>query len=618
MGVIDSGSISSVSASDSHVPSNSTPCLSSSSYDNQNNIIHTRALSDIYRNTSPIPFEGYSSTVNSQVDNDFSPSGTSSATVVVSSHKTSSKPTGNFIALPDEPKTIAQMLKSEHRHEWESAMAEEINSLQQNQTWTLETLPHGRTAVDNKWVFKIKTKSDGTVDHFKARLVAKGYSQTVGVDYGETYAPTAKMDSIRTLLALAAAEDSEMIQFDVKTAFLHGELSEELYMNLPTGYTIPNSAGKVCRLRKSLYGLKQASRVWNEKFTTFLKEHNLQQSTADPCIFFSDKEPRLITAIWVDDGLAICKSAQRLQAMIAYLKHHLEVTIGTDDMYIGLRISGDRSKRLLFVDQQRFIESLLLKFGYEDAHPVATPADSNVQLQAPQSDDDSSIPVFPYQELVGSLLYVQIATRPDITHAVNKVSQFSNNYRQIHCTAVSRIAKYLRGTSDFSLCYDGSEGSNVLKAYADADFAGDLDDRKSRSGCVILFNKAPILWLSRKQMCTATSTTESEYIAASLASKEIVWVRRLLADIGFAQRSPTLLLSDNQSAIRLIHNPEYHKRTKHIEIHYHVIREIQTRGEISTIYVPTEAQLADIFTKALTPEKFHRLRHDLNIVKKVQ
>ena len=277
--------------------------------------------------------------MNSQVNHDFSPSGTSSATVVVSSHKTLPKPSSNFIVLPDEPKTIAQMLKSEHRHQWELAMAKEINSLQQNQTWTLETLPHGRTTVDNKWVFKIKTKSNGTVDRFKARLVAKGYSQTVGVDYGETYAPTAKMDSIRTLLAFAAAEDSEMIQFDVKTAFLYGELSEELYMNLPTGYTIPNSAGKVYRLHKSLYDLKQASRVWNEKFTTFLKEHDLQQSTADPCIFFSDKEPRLITAIWVDDGLAICKSAQRLQAMIAYLKHHLDVTIGTNDMYIGLRIT---------------------------------------------------------------------------------------------------------------------------------------------------------------------------------------------------------------------------------------------------------------------------------------
>ena len=254
--VIDNGSTSSISASDSHVPSNNTPCLSASSSDSLNNIIHTHALSDLYRNTSPIPFQGYSSSMNSQVNHDFSPSGTSSATVAVSSHKTLPKPSNNFIVLPDEPKTIAQMLKSEHRHQWELAMAEEINSLQQNQTWTIETLPHGRTAVDNKWVFKIKTKSDGTVDHFKARLVAKGYSQTVGVDYGETYAPTAKMDSIRTLLALAAAEDSEMIQFDVKTAFLYGELSEELYMNLPTGYTIPNSAGKVCRLRKSLYGLK--------------------------------------------------------------------------------------------------------------------------------------------------------------------------------------------------------------------------------------------------------------------------------------------------------------------------------------------------------------------------
>lgn len=316
-------------------------------------------------------------------------------------------------------------------------MAEEIASLERNQTWTLTTLPPGRTAVDNKWVLKLKTKLDGTIDRFKARLVTKGYSQTSGIDYGESYAPTAKMDSIRTILAIAAAEDTEILQFDVKTAFLHGELSEEIYMNLPVGYNIPNSSGQVRRLLKSLYGLKQASRVWNEKFTAILKAHDLQQSTADPCIFYSTNEPRLITAIWVDDGLAICKSSQRLQNMILYLQHHLDVTIGHDDMYIGLRLTRDRPKRLLYVDQQRFIESMLAKFGYADANPVSTPAASNVQLQSPGPDDDSEIPVFPYQEIVGSLLYVQISTRPDITHAVNKVSQFSSNFRQIHCTAVS-------------------------------------------------------------------------------------------------------------------------------------------------------------------------------------
>ena len=204
------------------------------------------------------------------------------------------------------------------------------------------------------------------------------------------------MDSIRAILAIAATEDTEIIQFDVKTTFLYGELSEEIYMTLPTGYPIPNNCGQLCWFHKSLYGLKQARRVWNEKFTAFLKAHDLQISVADPRIFFSTKEPRLITTIWVDDGLAICKSSQRLQTMITYLHHHLEVTIGTDDMYIGPRLTRDRPKRLLYVDQQRFIESMSVKFEYGDANPVSTPADSNVQLQSPQLDGDFAIPDFPY------------------------------------------------------------------------------------------------------------------------------------------------------------------------------------------------------------------------------
>ena len=261
--------------------------------------------------------------------------------------------------------------------------------------------------------------------------------------------------------------------------------------------------------------------------------------------------------------------------MITYLQHHLEVTIGTDDMYIGLPLTRDRPKRLLYVDQQRFIESMLVKFGCANANPVSTLADLNVQLQSPRLDDDSAIPDFLYQELVGSLLYVQISTRLDITHAINKVSQFSSNFQQIHCTTVSPIAKYQRGTFDYSLCYDGTGSHNVLQTYADANYVGNLDDRKSRSSCVVLLNKVPIMWLSRKQLCTATSTIESKYIDASLASKETVWVQRLLSDIGLAQTCATPLHSNNQSAIRVIHNPEYHKRTKHIEIHYHVVWEIQ-------------------------------------------
>ena len=273
----------------------------------------------------------------------------------------------------------------------------------------------------------------------------------------------------------------------------------------------------------------------------------------------------------------------------------------------------------MFVDQQRFTETLLVKYGFQNVNTVSTPSDPHVHLISPLPDDcDSSILNFPYQEIVGSLLYLATHSRPDIAQAVYVVAQYATNFREIHCTAVKRILKYLQGTTDFALCYSFvSTGNQVLLAYTDADYAGDLNDCKSHSGSILFLNNGPVLWISRKQPCTATSTTEFEYVAASLASKEVVWARRLLSDLGFAQTKPTPLFSDNQSDIRLVQNPEFHKRTKHIDDVFHLIREIQARGEITLFYVPTRLQLADILTKALTPDLFHKLRAALNLGQKV-
>ena len=396
-------------------------------------------------------------------------------------------------------------------------------------------------------------------------------------------------------------------------------------MALPQGFEewflakFPGSRGKVCRIRKGLYGLKQSARSWNKTFSDFLKAYDLIQSTADSCIFYSTTQPRLILALWVDDGLAMCQDKQLLGKMITHLKTKFEVTVGDVDVYVGLHITRDLAHRRLYIDQQRYTETLLTRFGYENANPVSTPSDPHVPLSyPPPNDSDTTVPNFPYQEIVGCLLYLATHSRPDIAHVVSVVAQYSTNFREIHCTALKRILKYLCGTTDYALCYSpDTTAPNSLVAYTDADYAGDLNDRKSRSGSILLLNNGPVLWLSRKQPCTATSTTESEYVATSLTSKEAVWARRLLADIGFHQQVPTPLYSDNQSAIRLVQNPEFHKRTKHIDVVFHLIRELQEQGHISVFYVPTKLQLADILTKALTPDTFHKLRLALNISKKV-
>ena len=568
---------------------------STSQTDDLHPILRTRAIGDIYCDTIPVP-----------------------SSIFVAATKTTSS--SRVSPLPPEPQTYHQAMQSEYKQEWQAAMLEEIESLLKNETWTFESLPSGRNTVKNKWVFRIKVKADGTIERFKARLVAKGFTQTHGMDYTETFAPTARAESIRIILSIVGAEGLFMIQFD-----LNSTLTEFIYMDLPVGFEeyfhkrFPGCRSQVCRILKGLYGLKQSARGWNKTFSDFLKEYELIQSTADPCIFYSTHKPRLILALWVDDGLVLCSDQTLLRKFISHLQTKFEVTVGDADVYVGLHITRDLPNHRLFVDQQRFTETLLIKYGFQNVNTVCTPSDPHVHLSSPLAADcDTPIPNFPYQEIVGSLLYLATHTRPDIAQAVSVVAQYATNFREIHCTAVKRILKYLRGTTDFALCYSSvSTGNQVLLAYTDADYAGDLNDRKSRSGSLLFLNNGPVLWLSRKQPCTATSTTESEYVAASLTSKEVVWARRLLTDLGFPQLKPTPLFSDNQSAIRLVQNPEFHKRTKHIDVVYHLIREIQARGDITICYVPTRLQLADILTKALTPDLFQKLRDALNLGQKV-
>lgn len=303
--------------------------------------------------------------------------------------------------------------------------------------------------------------------------------------------------------------------------------------------------------------------------------------------------------------------------MVAYLQHHFEVTSGPADVYVGMRITRERPTRQLWIDQSRYTLNILEKYGFMTAHPVSTPFDSYVILQRDVSSTDKLLPDFPYQEAVGSLLYLSTITRPDISYATSTVAQYCSNSRELHVTALKRIFKYLRDSFNMGICYTGSRDPNILFAYVDSDYARDVDDRKSRSGCCLILNDGPVSWFSRKQLCVATSTTESEYVAASLASGEVQWLRRLLNDIAFPQQ-PTRLFSDNQAAIRLVLNPEFHQRTKHIDVAYHKIRHLQETGDIVVSYIDTHHQLADILTKALTFEKFSLLRTSLSIIKTPQ
>lgn len=513
-----------------------------------------------------------------------------------------------FMATFEEPATYKEAMNSPQKEQWIGAMDEEFSSLQQNRTWALVDLPPGKKVIDNRWVFKVKMNTDGSVDRYKARLVIRGFTQEYGVDYSETFSPVVKFTSIRTILAIAAQRNLKLRQFDVKTAFLYGELEEDVYMTQPIGYD--NGSGKVCKLLKSLYGLKQASRCWNQKFTSFIKQFDFVASKSDPCVFIHSKgSVTIVLAIYVDDGLMAASNDECIQPVIDFLNKHFEIKVSEAKCFLGLEID-QRPDGAIYIHQSAYARKVLNRFRMTECHAVTVPADPNQILCTSDVRNESK---FPYREVIGSLMYLAIATRPDISYAIGNCSRFMENPATVHIGAVKRILKYISGTLNFGLCYSGSREFH-LRGFSDADYAGDVNNRRSTSGCIFLLGTCAISWFSTKQKSVALSTTEAEYVAASEAIKELIWLKRLLGEIApNIDRVPSFYM-DNQSAIKIVKNPELHKRTKHIDVRYHFIRERYEWKEFKLEYVSSNEQIADIFTKALARNKFEFFRNEMNIV----
>ena len=323
---------------------------------------------------------------------------------------------------------------------------------------------------------------------------------------------------------------------------------------------------------KSLYDLKQSARRWNKTFDKFAQQFHLLPSIADPCVYYSkDKtnpdKVETILGIFVDDGIVCSTNTAKLEDILQYLDRVFKITRGDMGYYIGLEVYHNQQAGLTFLHQHRYIQQTLERFGMIDSYSVSTPADPNVTLSLTPDTSEHTQPLdVPYKEAIGCLMFISLLTRPDITYAVNHAAKFCEKPRQIHWTAVKRIFRYVWGTPDLGLLYKRTPSTPQLQGYCDADYGGDIDTRRSRSGYIFQHGNSLIAWSSKAQQCTAQSTTEAEYIAACMATKEAVWLRRLLTSIGFPPTGSTPLLSDNQSAIRLVKNLEYHKRTKHIDI----------------------------------------------------
>ncbi len=512
----------------------------------------------------------------------------------------------------EEPATIQEALSSKYSEQWKAAADSEYQSLMENKTWELVELPQNRKAIGCRWVFRVKYDEKGQVERFKGRLVAKGYSQKYGIDYDETFSPVVRFSSIRTLLAFAVQKGMLIHQMDVITAFLNGDLQEEIYMEQPEGYTVPGKEEMVCRLKKSLYGLKQSPRCWNQKFRESMELLQFKQSQADPCIFSkgSEKDKLIIIAVYVDDLIIVTTNQQDMDKIKTSLSENFKMKdMGSLHFCLGFGI--EQNEEGIKLSQKLYIQKLLERYGLQEANPVSTPMDPNVKHVA---EDGYSKPVdkVRYQSMIGSLLYAAIATRPDISQAVGALSKFNSAPTEAHLTAVKRILRYLKGTINLSLQYKRTESLEIV-GYSDADWANDMETRHSTSGNVFVMGEGPISWLSQKQATVALSTAEAEYIALCSAAQEAVWLKQLFKDIGVDITKPLMVMEDNQGAIAMTNNPVGHKRTKHIDIRYHFVREQVQKGTMKLKYCSTKEMLADMLTKPLNKRQFEYLRSKLGL-----
>ena len=281
--------------------------------------------------------------------------------------------------------------------------------------------------------------------------------------------------------------------------------------------------------------------------------------------------------IWVDDGIVCSTSKEELDGIVRYLNQQFEITTGPVDLFVGIKIRRDRAKKIIHLSQEKYLKKILEKFNMSDCHSRLIPDDPSCHLTKITDCPDEE-KVYPYREAIGSLIFAATCTRPEIAYAVNQAAQFSNSPKQQHWMAMKRILTYLRGIIGYGIWYGGVENEKQLVAYTDADFAANIEDRRSTSGVLLMLNGGPMAWISHRQKCVSLSTTESEYVAAASGSKEIIWMRRLLGDIDWKQPNPTPLLCDNQSAIRLVRNPELHQRTKHIDVKCHSSEPFKTTG----------------------------------------
>ncbi|KAG7578454.1 Retrotransposon gag domain [Arabidopsis thaliana x Arabidopsis arenosa] len=504
------------------------------------------------------------------------------------------------------PKSYSEAVKDE---KWCNAMSGEVNALEENETWDITNPPPGKKAIGSHWIFTIKYKSNGEIERYKARLVAMGNRQVEGLDFDETFAHVVKMTTIREFLKIAAVKRWEVHQMDVHNAFLHGDLEEEVYMRLPLGF-VSQDKSKVCRLKKSLYGLRQAPRCWFAKLAAALKGYGFAQQVADYSLFTLERGfMQLFVLVYVDDLLIGGNDLNGIQEFKGYLSDecfHMK-DLGPMKYFLGIEVS--RSPDGFYLSQRKYALDIVTECGLLGCQPVSTPLEQNHKL--PDDEGEFYEDVERYRRLVGRLVYLTF-TRPDLSYVVHMLAQFMHQPRAKHWAAVIRVVRYLKGCPGQGIVLS-ADSDLQLTSYCDSDFSTCSLSRRSATGFIVMLGDSPIAWKTKKQDVVSFSSAEAEYRAMSFTARELKWNRELLGCFGVSHPQAMRLYCDNKAALHIAANPVFHERTKHIERDCHFIRDEIQDGSLVTAHLTTTEQPADIFTKALGSQQFAYLRRKLGM-----
>ncbi|KAL6321590.1 hypothetical protein AAG906_024591 [Vitis piasezkii] len=488
-----------------------------------------------------------------------------------------------------DPTTFEEAVQSS---KWRAAMDLEIEAIERNGTWELTDLPEGVKKIGVKWVFKTKLNENGKVDKCKARLVAKGYAQQHGIDYTEVFAPVARWDTIRMVIALAARNGWSVYQLDVKSAFLHGELNEAVFIEQPQGYEKKGEEHKVYKLKKALYGLKQAPRAWYSRIEAYFIKEGFERCSCDHTLFIKtgDGGKILIVSLYVDDLIFTGNDESMFVKFKNSMKLEFDMTdLGKMKYFLGVEVL--QNSEGIYISQRKYAKEVLERFGMEKSNSVKNPIVPGDRLT--KNEGGVKVDATKYKQLVGSLMYLT-ATRPDLMYVVCLISRFMASPTEMHLQAAKRVLRYLKGTVDLGVFYQ-KEGNGELMAYLTVTIEG------------------VVAWSSKKQPVVTLSTTEAEFVAAASCACQGVWMRRVLEKLGHSQGKCTTVLCDNSSTIKLSKNPVMHGCSKHIDVRFHFLRDLTREGVVELKHCGTQEQVADIMTKSLKLDVFLKLRELLGV-----